>query len=128
MTPAGPRLRIVRLANFVTPVSGGLRTALRHLGEGYLAAGHEPVLIVPGPAYADETTSQGRVITLPGRTVPGTGGYRLLTSRARLEQLLREEFGRAGRAAVQGRTWQAVGDLLLDHYEQVLYARTAVAA
>ena len=25
-------LRIVRLANFVTPVSGGLRTALHHLG------------------------------------------------------------------------------------------------
>jgi alpha-1,6-mannosyltransferase len=86
-TPGG--LRIVRLANFVTPVSGGLRTALRHLGEGYLAAGHDPVLIVPGPAYTDEDTSQGRVITLPGRLVPGTGGYRVLTSRARVEEVLR---------------------------------------
>ncbi|MYV66388.1 glycosyltransferase family 1 protein, partial [Streptomyces sp. SID2131] len=36
-------LRIVRLANFVTPTSGGLRTALDRLGRGYLAAGHEPV-------------------------------------------------------------------------------------
>ena len=78
----------MRVANFVTPVSGGLRTALRHLGEGYAAAGHEPVLVVPGPAYADEQTPQGRVITLPGPVVPGSGGYRVLTRRAPVEALL----------------------------------------
>lgn len=83
-------LRIVRLANFVMPQSGGLRTALRCLGEGYLAAGHEPVLIVPGPAWSDEMTSQGRVITLPGPVVPGTGGYRVLLNRRRLSKLLGE--------------------------------------
>jgi hypothetical protein len=33
-------MRIVRLANFVGPHSGGLRTSLRELGEGYPAAGH----------------------------------------------------------------------------------------
>ncbi|MEU3458796.1 glycosyltransferase [Streptomyces sp. NPDC006733] len=87
-------LRIVRLANFVTPVSGGLRTALRHLGEGYLAAGHEPVLVVPGamapghPGIRAETTGQGRVITLPGTLVPGTGGYQVLARRAPVETLL----------------------------------------
>lgn len=43
-------LRIVRVANFVTPVSGGLRTALRHLGEGYLAAGHRPSWWCPAGA------------------------------------------------------------------------------
>ena len=31
-------MRIVRLAHFVHPTSGGLRTALRELGAGYLAA------------------------------------------------------------------------------------------
>ncbi|MCW2875317.1 glycosyltransferase family 1 protein [Actinacidiphila oryziradicis] len=41
---------------------------------------------------------------------------------------LRAEYGRAGRAAVAARTWETVGDLLLDHYDQVLDARTAVAA
>ncbi|MGY5138988.1 glycosyltransferase, partial [Streptomyces nigrescens] len=51
----GAGLRIVRIANFVTPASGGLRTALRELGAGYRAAGHEPVLIVPGPPGADGT-------------------------------------------------------------------------
>lgn len=33
-----------------------------------------------------------------------------------------------GRAAVEGRTWAAVGDQLLDHYGEVLAERTAVAA
>ncbi|WP_117212862.1 glycosyltransferase [Allorhizocola rhizosphaerae] len=81
-------MRIVRLANFVTPTSGGLRTALRCLGEGYLAAGHEPVLIVPGPSYADSMTPQGRVIVLPGPAVPGLGGYRVLLDRGALRRLL----------------------------------------
>ena len=34
-------MRIIRLANFVAPHSGGLRTSLAELGAGYLAAGTE---------------------------------------------------------------------------------------
>nr|WP_093658392.1 glycosyltransferase [Streptomyces wuyuanensis] len=83
-------LRIVRLANFVTPSSGGLRTALRELGRGYLAAGHEPVLVVPGDTESDERTAQGRVVTVAGPELPGTGGYRVLAGRARLRTLLEE--------------------------------------
>lgn len=92
MTPprAPGRLRIVRLANFVTPSSGGLRTALDELGRGYAAAGHEPVLIVPGESPGDRRTPQGRIITLPGPVVPGTGGYRVLTDRRALRGLLEE--------------------------------------
>ncbi|MCX4588028.1 glycosyltransferase [Streptomyces sp. NBC_01481] len=81
-------LRIVRLANFVTPASGGLRTALRELGKGYAAAGHEPVLIVPGDVESDRMTPQGRVVTLPGPELPGTGGYRVLAARRRLRDVL----------------------------------------
>ncbi|GID30623.1 GDP-mannose-dependent alpha-(1-6)-phosphatidylinositol dimannoside mannosyltransferase [Paractinoplanes brasiliensis] len=76
------------MANFVNPRSGGLRTALSHLGAGYLAAGHEPVLVVPGPAESDEVTEQGRVITLPGPLMPGMGGYRVLLDRGRLSSAL----------------------------------------
>ncbi|MFJ6946365.1 glycosyltransferase [Streptomyces wuyuanensis] len=83
-------LHIVRLANFVTPSSGGLRTALRELGRGYVAAGHEPVLVVPGDTESDERTAQGRVITVPGPELPGTGGYRVLAGRTRLRTLLEE--------------------------------------
>ncbi|MBB5935333.1 glycosyltransferase [Streptomyces zagrosensis] len=81
-------LRIVRLANFITPTSGGLRTALRELGTGYRAAGHEPVLIVPGERSSDDVTAQGRVITVPGHELPGTGGYRVLTGRRTVARLL----------------------------------------
>ncbi|MFB7500248.1 glycosyltransferase [Streptomyces sp. NPDC056161] len=83
-------LRIVRLANFVAPASGGLRTALRELGKGFRVAGHEPVLIVPGERHTDQDTEQGRVITLPGPLLPGTGGYRVLLDKRRVAALLEE--------------------------------------
>ena len=83
-------MRIVRLANFVTTHSGGLRTALRNLGEGYQRAGHEAVLITPGRERSDRMTSQGRVITLPSAPLPRTGGYRVMTGRAELTRLLDE--------------------------------------
>jgi alpha-1,6-mannosyltransferase len=81
-------MRIVRLANFVTTHSSGLRTALRNLGEGYQRAGHEAVLIVPGRQHSDRITSQGRVITLPSSPLPRTGGYRVLAGRRDLGKLL----------------------------------------
>jgi alpha-1,6-mannosyltransferase len=83
-------MRIVRLANFVAPQSGGLRTCLRELGAGYLAAGHEPVLIIPGARDSDEQTEQGRVITLHGPRVQFLGGYRVLTRKRKVAALLGE--------------------------------------
>ncbi|MFB7867450.1 glycosyltransferase family 4 protein [Streptomyces sp. NPDC056069] len=41
---------------------------------------------------------------------------------------LRTAYGAAGRAAVERRTWEAVGDELIGHYRDVLRERTAVAA
>ncbi|HEY2264982.1 MAG TPA: glycosyltransferase [Streptosporangiaceae bacterium] len=81
-------MRIVRLANFVAPHSGGLRTSLAELGAGYLVAGHEPVLVIPGERDGDEPTAQGRVITLRAPRLPFTGGYRVLWRRRRLARLL----------------------------------------
>jgi alpha-1,6-mannosyltransferase len=81
-------VKIVRLANYVAPASGGLRTALRELGGGYLAAGHEPVLVIPGRRPGRCQTEQGLVITIAGPSVPGTGGYRAITARRSLERLL----------------------------------------
>lgn len=73
----GRAQRIVQLANFYGPRSGGLRTALHHLGAGYVAHGHEVVLVVPGPRRADEMMPTGvRRITLPAPQIPWTGGYR----------------------------------------------------
>ena len=81
-------MRIVRLANFVAPHSGGLRTSLAELGAGYLAAGHEAVLVIPGERASDERCAQGWVITRRAPRVPFTGGYRVLWRRRRLARLL----------------------------------------
>jgi alpha-1,6-mannosyltransferase len=69
-------MRIVQLANFYTPTSGGLRIAVDTIGRGYLAAGHERVLIIPGRKRTTTETADGLVITLPG--VPVSGGYRMV--------------------------------------------------
>ena len=45
-------MRIAQLANFVGPASGGMRTALRALGAGYVGAGCRRLLVVPGPEDA----------------------------------------------------------------------------
>lgn len=72
-------MRIVQLANFYGPKSGGLRTALHHLGTGYSRLGHEVVLVVPGARAADEELPGGvRRITLPALEIPYTGGYRVV--------------------------------------------------
>ncbi len=42
------RMRIAQVANFVGPNSGGVKTVLDALGRGYVAAGHERLLVVPG--------------------------------------------------------------------------------
>ena len=81
-------MRIVRLANCITPRSGGVRTTLRELEAGYLAAGHQPVLIVPGERDSDERTPAGRVITVRAPTIPLSGGYRLMLRKGHLTALL----------------------------------------
>jgi alpha-1,6-mannosyltransferase len=74
-------VKIVQLANFYTPTSGGLRTTVDALGLGYLAAGHERVLIVPDKIDRDEETPSGRRIRLSSRRLLGSGSYHLLSRR-----------------------------------------------
>ncbi|MEU8828359.1 glycosyltransferase family 1 protein [Streptomyces sp. NPDC048636] len=45
-----------------------------------------------------------------------------------VDDRLRASLGRTARDAVEGRTWGAIVDQLVDHYAEVLMARTAVAA
>jgi alpha-1,6-mannosyltransferase len=70
-------MRVVQVANFYGPRSGGLRTAVDRLGAEYCAAGHEVFLIVPGPGAARSRLTTGVVrISVPARLIPFTGGYR----------------------------------------------------
>lgn len=70
-------MRVVQVANFYGPRSGGLRTAVDRLGAEYWASGHEVFLIVPGRCAERARLATGVVrITLPARLIPFTGGYR----------------------------------------------------
>ena len=70
-------MRVVQVANFYGPRSGGLRTAVDRLGAEYCAAGHEVFLIVPGRHAEHSDLATGVVrITVPARLIPFTGGYR----------------------------------------------------
>lgn len=78
---------IAQVANFVTPTSGGLRTALEHLADGYAAAGHRVLRITPGPCDEVEEMPWGRWVRLKGVELPGTG-YRVLPSPRRVLEAL----------------------------------------
>lgn len=79
--------RIVQVANFVTPTSGGLRTALTHLAAGYAERGHEVVQVVPSSRPGVEQMPWGTRVLVPGTVLPGTG-YRVVTQLRQLERQL----------------------------------------
>ena len=70
-------MRVVQVANFYGPRSGGLRTAVDRLGAEYCARGHEVFLVVPGPYSEWHQLPSGVVrVSLSARLIPFTGGYR----------------------------------------------------
>ncbi|MEI6867219.1 MAG: glycosyltransferase [Actinomycetes bacterium] len=73
-------MRIVHVANFYGPNSGGIKTTLHELGKGYLKNGHEFIYLVPGTRYRTEDTQYGKKISLPSYILPGSGGYQLIKS------------------------------------------------
>jgi len=81
-------VRVVHVANAYTQHSGGIRTTVHALGQGYRAAGHDFVLVVPGQRTVDEDLPWGRRVTLAGPTVPGSGGYRVLADLRRVRAVL----------------------------------------
>lgn len=75
-------MRIVQLANFYGSRSGGLRTAVDRWGAGYVSAGHEVVLVVPGSHPHEELLPSGVTrISVPATRIPCSGGYRLASAR-----------------------------------------------
>lgn len=83
-------MRIVQLANFYGPATGGLRTAVDALGRGYVAAGVERALIVPGPDWSVEEGLDGARYTVPARRVPGGSPYRVITDLTSVRAVLDE--------------------------------------
>lgn len=73
-------MRIAQVANFYGPRSGGLRTAMHRLGSGYVEAGQESLLIVPGKTRQESEHPWGRVVSIPAPHLPLSGGYRVITN------------------------------------------------
>lgn len=82
-------MHILRIANFVSPTSGGIKTALRAWGEVYCERGHQVSLVIPedrtSPSISVEP--QGVVYRVPASSVPQTG-YSLIWSRSGLASLM----------------------------------------
>ena len=81
-------MRIAQLANFIGPASGGMKTAVAALGEGYAAAGCRRLLVVPGPYDARTSSPAGDVVQLRAPRVGG--GYRLIVEPWRVTDVLEE--------------------------------------
>lgn len=81
-------MKIVHIANFYGPKSGGIKTTLHQLGTGYVARGHSFTYIVPGTGFFCEESSSGTKITLPSIEIPFSGGYRIIRNNRDVKKLL----------------------------------------
>lgn len=79
-------LRIAQLANLIGPVSGGMRTAVRHLGHGYVAAGAERILVLPGKHDHFRETEHGIEIYVKSPEI--SPGYRMIFQTGRAMNIL----------------------------------------
>ncbi len=79
-------VRIVQMANYYSPQSGGVRTALDNLARGYVDAGVQRLLIVPGPVDARFTTEVGDVVQIRAPKV--SEAYRLIIEPWRILAIL----------------------------------------
>lgn len=81
-------MKIIHVANFYGPKSGGIKTTLNQLALGYPKEGHEFVIVVPGKKFARESNEFGACITLPSWVIPFSGGYRIIRSTRQVKSLL----------------------------------------
>ena len=74
------------MANFVGPTSGGMKVVIDTLGAGYVAAGHERILVVPGRHDHVEETASGIVVSV--RAPKLTHQYRMIAKPWRALEVL----------------------------------------
>jgi alpha-1,6-mannosyltransferase len=81
-------VKIIHVANFYGPKSGGIKTTLHNLGLGYRSEGHEFIYLIPGKKFARESNEYGGCITLPSWVIPFSGGYRVIRSTRQVKSIL----------------------------------------
>jgi alpha-1,6-mannosyltransferase len=81
-------MKIIHVANFYGPKSGGIKTTLHNLGLGYRREGHDFIYVVPGKKFSRESSEFGGCITLPSWVIPFSGGYRVIRSTRQVKTVL----------------------------------------
>ena len=81
-------MRILQLANFYHATSGGLRTAIDAFAAGYVDAGHDVFLVVPGRRRGVAVVDGKTVICLRSPKVPQSGGYRTVIDQRSVTALI----------------------------------------
>ncbi|MCX6445112.1 MAG: glycosyltransferase [Actinobacteria bacterium] len=81
-------MKIIHIANFYGPKSGGIKTTLHSLGTEYGKIGHDFIYVVPGKKFSRERTDHGGCITLPSWVIPFSGGYRVIRSTRQVKTIL----------------------------------------
>jgi alpha-1,6-mannosyltransferase len=81
-------VRILQLANFYHATSGGLRTAIDAFAAGYVGAGHEVFLVIPGRRRGVAVVDGKTVFCLRSPKVPQSGGYRTVIDQRSVTALI----------------------------------------
>jgi len=81
-------MKIIHIANFYGPKSGGIKTTLHNLGTEYGKIGHDFIYVVPGKKFSRENTTHGACITLPSWVIPFSGGYRVIKSNRQVKTIV----------------------------------------
>lgn len=84
-------MKFVDVAEFYAEEGGGVRTYINQKLQAGARAGHEIVIIAPGPEDAEEERLGGRIIWVKGPTMPFDPRYYVLYNERRVHELLDRE-------------------------------------
>ncbi|MEO1339430.1 MAG: glycosyltransferase, partial [Myxococcota bacterium] len=84
-------MKVVDVAEFYAEKGGGVKTYLDQKLRAGSAAGHEVVVLAPGPEDAEEERHGGRVVWIKSPKVPGDPRYHLFIDRRAVHAALDRE-------------------------------------
>jgi len=84
-------MKIIDVAEFYTDEGGGVKTYINQKLQAGSKAGHEIVVIAPGPEAGEEERFGGRVIWVPGPALPVDKRYSVLWREKKVHEILDSE-------------------------------------
>lgn len=89
--PSGRRLRVMDVTKFYAPGGGGVRTYVDAKIRDFRTRPVDHALVIPGPEQSREIRERTVVYRVPGVSIPGTPGYRLLLRAQTLRDIIERE-------------------------------------